>query len=148
MGLIRTSGLGRDLLIVDDDTTQVYLFRQMLRELGHAHRCHHAPNGIAALDFLYRKAPYKDAPRPELIILDINMPGMNGCEVLSKIKADPALRAIPIIMFSVGMSQDDVNRSYSAHANAYVRKPEDYEASLRVVDQIERFWCRTARLSG
>ena len=86
----------RDLLIVDDDPIQAYLFEKVLRELGLEHRCFHAPGGNQALDFLHRIVPFENAPRPALIVLDLNMPGMDGCSVLREIKADPDLRRIPV----------------------------------------------------
>lgn len=138
---------GRDLLIVDDDPAQASLFRHFLVALGHRHRCHHVASGLEALAFLHHASKYTGAPRPDLIILDLNMPGMNGCEVLSKIKSDPDLRPIPVIMFSSDIREQDVNRCYWEHANAYVRKPGDYDANLRVIEQIEHFWFRTAELA-
>src|SRR4051812_14235074 len=91
----------RRLLVVDDDFAQAYLFEESLKELGVAHECYLAVGGKQALDFLRQNHPYENAPQPELIILDIHMPGMNGCEVLRQIKADPILHRIPVIMFSL-----------------------------------------------
>lgn len=136
----------RDLLIVDDDAAQVLLFRYSLRELGYHHRCHHVPGGTEALDFLRRNRPYEDAPRPDLIILDVNMPGMNGCQVLAKIKSDPELSSIPVVMFSMGVSQSEINDCYAQHANAYVQKPIDFQANLSLLNDLEQFWFQIARL--
>ena len=144
----KPSALVRDLLIVDDDEIQVYLFKHFLSELGRRHRCHHAASGPEALNFLRRRGAYAEAPRPELIVLDVNMPGMDGCQVLSEIKGDPGLRSIPVVMFSLGEMPEDVGRCYHARANAYVRKPGDYDSCLHAIDQIERFWCQTVRLPG
>ncbi|MFL6450240.1 MAG: response regulator [Bryobacteraceae bacterium] len=138
----------RHLLIVDDDVAQVSLFRCLLRELGYDHRCHHVASGGQALDFLRGKHPYEDAPRPDLIILDVNMPGMNGCEVLSKIKSDPAFSSIPVVMFSVGISQAEINHCYAHHANAYVQKPLDYHSNLCLINELQQFWFQIARLPG
>jgi CheY-like chemotaxis protein len=136
----------RELLIVDDDAAQVLLFRYMLRELGYDHQCHHVASGTEALKFLRGEQPYADAPRPDLIILDVNMPGMNGCEVVSKIKEDPELNSIPVVMFSVGVSQSEINQCYAQHANAYIQKPIDYYSNLSVISGLEQFWFKTARL--
>jgi CheY-like chemotaxis protein len=136
----------RDLLIIDDDAAQVMLFRCLLRELGYEHQCHHVTSGTEALDFLRVKHPYQNAPRPDLIILDVNMPGMNGCEVLSMIKSDPDLSSIPVVMFSVGLSQAEINRCYEQHANAYLQKPLDYHSNLSLINDLEQFWFHTARL--
>ena len=136
----------RDLLIVDDDPIQMRIFRHLLEKLGCEHRCHSAENGLQALEFLRRQGAYLNAPRPELILLDLNMPGMNGCELLVQIKRDPELRSIPVIMFSSCSDDNDIGRCYWEHANAYVQKPRDYQATLRAVEYIERFWLRTATL--
>jgi CheY-like chemotaxis protein len=138
----------RDLLIIDDDTGQVRLFQALLTELALPHRCHHALTGADALRFLRRESIYRSAPRPELIVLDINMPGMDGCAVLEKIKEDPNLRVIPVIMFSLGTGEDEVEVCYRQQANAYIQKPQDYETSLRVVREIDQFWFHTATLPG
>jgi CheY-like chemotaxis protein len=138
----------RDLLIIDDDPGQAHLFRHLLQELGLQHRCHHAASGLEGLDFLRRRKAHGNAPRPELIILDFNMPGMNGCEVLSEIKGDPDLCCIPVIMFSAGIMEQDVSRCYAELANAYVQKPRDFETSLLVVKQIEHFWFHEVSLPG
>src|SRR5947209_6100251 len=89
-----------DLLIVDDDPDQERITRQLMRELHVSHRCHFVANGAAALKFLHQIAPFEHAPRPQLVLLDLNMPGMNGCEVLREVKDDPQLRTIPIIILS------------------------------------------------
>jgi two-component system, chemotaxis family, response regulator Rcp1 len=137
---------GRDLLIVDDDEAQACLFAHLLRKSGIPHRCHHATDGPKALEFLRRKGRYENAPKPQLIILDLNMPGMDGCAVLREIKADPELHCIPVIMFSLATCHDDFDRCYSERANACIRKPDDYEGTLNVVREIERFWFHTAQL--
>jgi CheY-like chemotaxis protein len=136
----------RDLLIVDDDASQARLFEILLRKLGAPHRCHYAPGGRQALDFLRRFGPYCNVPRPELIILDLNMPGLNGCAVLHEIKNDPQLQSIPVIIFSLGTGKPEIDECYSERANAYIQKPVDLEGSMRVVQQIVRFWFGVAAL--
>ena len=136
----------RDLLIVDDDASQARLFEHVLRQLGLPHRCHHSLSGTKALQFLRRQSEYSDAPRPELIILDVNMPDMDGCAVLREIKSDSNLRRIPVVMFSGGSNDDEIRRCYREHANAYVQKPVDFEANVCVVRAIERFWFDTVAL--
>ena len=137
---------GRDLLIVDDDESQALLFDILLEKLGLPHRCHHAASGRQALELLRGEADEKKIPRPDLIILDLNMPGMDGCAVLSAIKADPKLRCIPVIMFSLGNNKNEIGHCYHQRANAYVRKPIDYESTLDVIRQIDRFWFHIATL--
>jgi CheY-like chemotaxis protein len=138
--------LTRELLIVDDDEAQARLFAFSLEKLGIPHRCHFAFSGPEALEFLRRSGRYEHAPKPQLIILDVNMPGMDGCAVLREIKRDPQLRCIPVIMFSLATREDDFERCYREYANACIRKPDDYEGTLQVVREIERFWFHTVRL--
>ncbi len=137
-------GRVRDLLIVDDDPGQARLFTILLEELGVRHRCHHSPSGLEALNFLHRGPPFQNAMRPELIILDLHMPGMDGCAVLKAIKCDPDLRSIPVIMFSATDCQADFDRCYREQANACVRKARDYEGGIRIVREIEQFWLQVA----
>lgn len=138
----------RDLLIIDDDANQAKLFAFLLADVGHGHRCHHAISSAAALAFLRRQVPHENAPRPDLIILDLNMPGEDGCDALQIIKTDPELRNIPVIMFSASVDDRDVARCYDQHANAYIVKPVDLDTGLSVVRQIESFWFHTARLAA
>ena len=133
-----------DLLIVDDDIGQMRLLELLLRELGLAHRCHRALNGDAALSFLRKTPPYQDAPRPHLVLMDLNMPGMGGFEALRRIKSDPQLATIPVIILSSSRSAQDVDACYDNHANAYVVKPGDLDAAMAMVRSIDRFWCGTA----
>lgn len=133
-------GSSLDFLIVDDDVSQLYLVRALLADLGLSHRCHYASSGKVALDFLKRRAPFEQAPRPHLILLDLNMPGMNGCDVLRQIKTDVEFRSIPIIILSSSRSLADINACYEGHANAYLHKPFDLEGTRRILQDIDRFW--------
>ena len=135
-----------DLLIVDDDVAQLQLLQLLLKELGLPHHCHTVTNGADALDFLRRRPPYESAPRPHLILLDLNLPGKDGCEVLREIKSDPDLRMIPVIIFSQSTSGADVSACYIAKANAYVSKPTDLDSNIRIIEAIERFWLQNAQL--
>lgn len=135
-----------NLLIVDDDIGQVRLLEVLMKELNQPHRLHHVPDGTKALDFLYSRPPYELAPRPQLILLDLNMAGMNGCEVLREIKGDPELRAIPVIILSSSQSRTDIDACYGERANAYISKPSDLDSNLQLLREIDRFWMQTARL--
>ncbi len=137
-----------DLLIVDDDPAQLQLAQSLLAELGLPHRCHHASDGPKAIDFLQRKHPFEEAPRPHLILMDLNMPGMDGCEVLRRVKSDAQLCAIPVIMFSSSQALQDVNAAYCGRANAYICKPTELEANLTLFRDIVRFWAEVAVLPG
>ncbi len=127
------------LLIVDDDMGQVTLMKAMLEALGLGHQCEHVPNGVLALDHLRREPP-------DLVLLDFNLPGKNGCEVLAEIKSDPQLRSIPVIMFSTSRSKEDVQACYERHANAYVRKAGSLDEAMRIVKAIDQFWMQTVEL--
>ncbi len=133
-------GRSFDLLIVDDDTGRVSLLQTLIQDMGLSHRCHCCRNGEEALEFLYRRAPFQQAPRPDLVLLDLNMPGMDGCEVLRRIKSDDQLRSIPVVMLSSSRSERDVEACYSAHANAYIRKPMDLEGNMAVLRHLNDFW--------
>lgn len=145
MEAVSPIGRTRNLLIVDDDLAQAYLFEQLLSEIGPAHTCQCAASGAQALHFLRRRHPYENAPRPELIILDVHMPGIDGCEVLREIKGDPDLCCIPVIMFSLG-GTNEFDDCYRDQANACVQKPVDLDGTVRVVREIEKFWCQTVQL--
>jgi|tagenome__1003787_1003787.scaffolds.fasta_scaffold20348797_1 CheY-like chemotaxis protein len=129
-----------DLLAVDDDAAQVLLLGVLLQEMDLSHRYHHCSSGAEALDFLHRRPPFENAPRPHLILLDLNMPGMSGCEVLRHVKSDPELRSIPVVMLSTSRSLDDVQACYTSHANAYIRKPTDLAGNLAMLRHLDQFW--------
>lgn len=117
--------------------------------LGHLHLphgCYYASSGPSALDFLKQRPPFESVPRPDLILLDLNMPGMSGSEVLHQVKSDPALRSIPVIMVSGSLASNDVQTCYKEHANAYISKPPDMESTLKLLQDIHRFWADTALL--
>ncbi|HEX4772864.1 MAG TPA: response regulator [Bryobacteraceae bacterium] len=129
-----------DLLIVDDDPGQLRILESSLRELGLLHKCHHCDSGQKALDFLHRRAPFEGTPRPHLILLDFNMPDMDGCEVLRQVKSDPGLRSIPVVMMSSSRALRDINACYTEYANAYVSKPPDLEGNLDLLRHLDQFW--------
>ncbi|MDG4751591.1 response regulator [Micromonospora sp. WMMD718] len=134
------------MLLVEDDPADVALIEDTFATHALAVELHHVPDGVAAMAFLRREGRYADASRPELILLDLNMPRMSGREVLTAIKADPWLKTIPVVVFTTSTVDTDVLASYTAHANAYVTKPIDLDDFERVVGQIYRFYGRTARL--
>lgn len=135
-----------ELLIVDDDLGQVVLIKELLSVLGLSHHLHHVQDGLLALQFLRAEAPYQNAPRPHLILLDLNLPGKHGCEVLQEIKSDPALRSIPVIIMSTSRSSEDIQACYHSHANAFISKAADLDAAIQVVSAIDRFWLQTVEL--
>jgi two-component system, chemotaxis family, response regulator Rcp1 len=134
------------ILLVEDSPADVRLIREAMRESTIVHEFHVAPDGIEAMAYLWRTGPYQGAPRPQMIILDLNMPRRDGRQVLSDIKADPNLRRIPVVVMSSSGSDEDIVRAYDAHANCYIRKPIDFSQFRDVVRQIEGFWLSAARL--
>jgi CheY-like chemotaxis protein len=134
------------LLLVEDDPGDVTMTREALSEAKVLHDLHVVDNGEAAIAFLRQEAPYTDAPRPDLIFLDLNLPRMDGREVLALVKSDASLRSIPLVVLTTSDSQDDIARSYDLHANAYVTKPVGLESFLTAVQQIDHFFLAVASL--
>ena len=135
-----------DILLVEDNPADVRLVREALREAGIVCRLHAAADGEEALAFLRRQGACRDAPHPQLVLLDLNLPRKSGHEVLAELKDDPDLRHIPVIVLTSSRADEDVLRSYDLHANAYISKPAEFEGFIRAVRSIESFWLITARL--
>ena len=104
------------------------------------------PDGVEAMAFLHREGPYADAPRPNLILLDLNLPKKDGREVLAEIKADPDLKRIPVVILTTSRAEEDIARTYDLHANCYITKPVDLDKFLEVVRSIEDFWLAFVQL--
>jgi two-component system, chemotaxis family, response regulator Rcp1 len=128
------------LLVVDDSPADAALLRRLLNVIDRPHEVYFASDGVDALDFLCCRGPYVDAPRPNLILLDVYMPRMNGHEVLAQIKSDPELSMIPVIMLSTSVAPDDIRKAYQAHANCYVQKPGSLASAEKLIQAIEAFW--------
>jgi chemotaxis family two-component system response regulator Rcp1 len=136
------------ILAADDDPVAVNLLRALMKNLHCRNELHIVRDGAEALDFLQGRAPYAHAPRPDLVLLDMNMPRLNGLETLTAIKNDPELCLIPVIILSASDSPDDVKKSYQAHANGYVQKPIDLERSVKLIQAVEAFWVDFALLAS
>jgi|HubBroStandDraft_1064217.scaffolds.fasta_scaffold04976_6 chemotaxis family two-component system response regulator Rcp1 len=128
------------ILVVDDDPAGARVLQEVMKNLQRPYELHYVSDGGEALDFLHRRRAYLDAPRPDLVLLDVNMPRLSGLETLSAIKSDPELCVIPIIMLSTSNSPKDVRNSYQAHANGYVQKPTSLESTMKLVQALESFW--------
>jgi len=137
-----------DLLLIEDDPGDVVMTREALSGAKVLHNLHVIENGESAVAFVKQQGQYADAPRPDLIFLDLNLPRLDGREVLALIKADESLRQIPVVILTTSDAEEDIARSYDLHANAYVTKPVDFEAFMRVVRQVEDFFLSVARLPG
>lgn len=134
------------VLVADDDPGDVLLIEEALERSGHAQVVHIAGDGHDAVAFLRRTGPYRDAPRPDVILLDLNMPRMNGRQVLAEIKTDPLLRSIPILVFTTSQDPQDIAASYDLHANAYITKPINLDEFTTAIEGIGDFFTRTVAL--
>jgi two-component system, chemotaxis family, response regulator Rcp1 len=129
-----------EVLLVEDDPGDVILTQEGLRASKLHINLHVVDNGEKALAFLHREPPYEDAPRPGLIILDLNLPRVNGMEVLKEIKSSDEMRTIPTVILTTSRAEEDVVRSYKLGANCYVSKPLNLDEFVKVVGSIENFW--------
>lgn len=141
-----SAGRTRHLLVVEDDPGDVLLTREALAGSTTPLDVHVVDDGEAAVDFLRRVGGHRDAPRPDLVLLDLNLPRLDGREVLARIKSDPGLRSIPVVVLTTSKAAEDVRRSYELHANAFVTKPAELDRFLSVVRQVGEFFLTVVRL--
>jgi CheY-like chemotaxis protein len=135
-----------DILLVEDDPGDVLMTREAFEHHKIRNALHVVSDGVEALRFLRREDPFREAPRPGLILLDLNLPRKDGREVLGEIKQDPRLRTIPVVVLTTSEAEEDILRSYDLHANAYVTKPVDFEKFVEVVRKIDDFWVTVVQL--
>lgn len=135
-----------DVLLVEDDPGDALMTQEAFEHHKIRNQLHVVRDGVEALEFLRREGQYEDAPRPGLILLDLNLPKMDGREVLAEIKADEALRPIPVVVLTTSEAEEDILRSYNLHANAYVTKPVDFDRFIEVVRQIDDFFVTVVKL--
>lgn len=135
-----------EVLLVEDDQGDILLTKEAFDLNKVRNRLNVVNDGEQAMAYLRRDAPYTDAPRPDLILLDLNLPRMGGLEVLAEVKADAALRTIPVVVLTTSEAEEDILHSYRLHANAYVSKPVDFEQFIRVVRQIDDFFVTVVKL--
>jgi CheY-like chemotaxis protein len=135
-----------EVLLVEDDPGDVLLIREAFEDNKVANRLHVVADGVEALEFMRRENGNEDAPRPDLVLLDLNLPRKDGREVLAEAKADDDLRSIPIVVLTTSQAEEDVLRSYDLHANAYVTKPVDFDRFIGVVRQIDQFFVSVVKL--
>ncbi|MGW5160716.1 response regulator [Nonomuraea wenchangensis] len=141
-----SEGRAIEVLLVEDDQGDILLTREAFDLNKVRNRLHVVNDGEQAVAFLRREGGYADVPCPDLILLDLNLPRMSGLEVLSEIKADPALATIPVVVLTTSEAEEDILHSYRLHANAYVTKPVDFEQFIRVVRQIDDFFVTVVKL--
>ncbi|MCK9795551.1 response regulator [Isoptericola sp. 4D.3] len=137
---------GIEVLLVEDDPGDVLMTREAFEEHKVANRLSVVADGVSAMAFLRKEGEHAEAPTPDLILLDLNLPRMDGREVLAAVKADERLRHIPVVVLTTSEAEEDVLRSYSLHANAYVTKPVDFDRFIQVVRQIDDFFVTVVRL--
>jgi two-component system response regulator len=129
-----------DILLVEDNADHVELIVKALRDNNVLSEVHVATSGEEAMDFLYRHGAYVDAARPGLILLDIKLPGMDGIEFLRRIKADPELKLIPVVVLSTSGGEKDIIKGYCCGANSFIVKPVDFEHFVKVIKQVKLYW--------
>lgn len=135
-----------EILLVEDNPSDVFLTREAFRE-GHIHhRLSVVEDGEEAIRFLRREGRYKDAPRPDFILLDLNLPRMDGREVLAELKGDPVLKFIPVIVLTTSEADADISKAYKLHANCYLTKPIQVDEFLTKIKMVEDFWLSVVRL--
>lgn len=137
-----------NVLLVEDNPGDVRLTREALKDAKMHLNLHVASDGMEAMEFLRREGRYHDSPRPDLVLLDLNLPRKDGRAVLEEIKTDDALKSIPVVVLTTSSSDVDIQRSYMLHANCYIAKPVDMEGFLTVVRSIDDFWLSVVKLPG
>jgi CheY-like chemotaxis protein len=134
------------ILLVEDNPGDVRLTREALKEGKICNNLTVAEDGVEAMRILRREGKFSDAPRPDLVLLDLNLPRKDGREVLAELKEDPELRRIPVVVLTTSKSEEDILRSYDLHANCYITKPVDLPQFLSVLNAVEEFWVTIVRL--
>ena len=134
-----------EILIVEDNDGDVVLFERAFESVKSGKKLQFVSDGEEALNFLYRKKGYESAHRPDLVLLDLNIPKINGREVLKVIKSDPDLKAIPVVIFTSSLAIKDITECYNLHANSYVIKPMDYFSFEETVRKLGEFWLDTVK---
>lgn len=140
------NGSAINILMVEDNPGDARLTEEALKESKLANNLYHAKDGVEAMDFLRRKGDYAKAPRPDIVLLDLNLPRKDGREVLAELKQSPDLKRIPVVILTTSEAEQDILKSYELHANCYVTKPVDLDKFTRIVGVIEDFWLSIVKL--
>ncbi len=135
-----------EILLVEDSLSDAELARESLEDGQFTHRVHVVRDGVGAMDFLHRRGKYEQAPRPQLIFLDLNLPKKNGREVLAEIKTDPQLKLIPVVVWTTSDADADILTSYELQANCYLSKPVELDRFLTLMQTIKDFWLGAVKL--
>ncbi|WP_013322234.1 response regulator [Gloeothece verrucosa] len=134
------------ILLVEDSKADIRLIQEALKTSSTEHTLMIARDGVEAMDYLRQEGEYKEAIRPNLILLDLNLPKKDGREVLAEIKADPTLKRIPVVVLSTSRNEEDIDHSYELHVNCFISKSRNLSELFRIVKEIETFWLTTATL--
>ncbi len=145
---MNTEQVGRpiEILLVEDNPGDARLALEALKEAKVRNNLNRVENGVRAMDYLYRKGEYSEKPRPDVILLDLNLPKKDGREVLEEIKSDPQLKRIPVVILTISEDEQDILESYDKHVNCYITKPLELDEFLKVVKSIEDFWLTIVKL--
>ena len=135
-----------EILLVEDNPGDVRLTAEALRENKFRNKLNVVGDGVEAMAYVRREGKYSDAPRPDLILLDLNLPKKDGREVLAEIKTDEDLKRIPVVILTTSKAEEDIIKTYNHHANCYVTKPVDLEQFIKLVKSIEEFWLTIVKL--
>lgn len=135
-----------EILLVEDNPGDVRLAREALKENKVENNLHIVEDGVSAMEFLRKQGKYQNAARPDLILLDLNLPKKDGREVLAEIKADNDLKRIPVVMLTISKAEEDILRAYNLHVNCYITKPIDLDQFIKVVRSVEDFWLTIVKL--
>ncbi|MEO0082331.1 MAG: response regulator [candidate division WOR-3 bacterium] len=144
----RRNGRPIEILLVEDNAGDVRLTREALNEAKVRNNLSVVHDGVEAMSFLLRTGQYCSAPRPDIVLLDLNLPRKDGRAVLAEVKAHPDLRRIPVVILTTSKAEEDILKTYDLHANCFVTKPVDFEQFIKVIQSIENFWLEVVKLPG
>jgi CheY-like chemotaxis protein len=148
MSSVENGSRAIEILLVEDNPGDARLTIEAMREAKLGNRIHVVEDGVEAMAYLRREGAYSAMPRPDLILLDLNLPRKDGRDVLAEVKADPGLRRIPVVVLTTSRAEEDVLRAYDLHANCFVTKPVGLEQFMSVIKQIDEFWIKVVILPG
>lgn len=134
------------IFLVEDNKADIRLIQEALKTSLLPHQVITVRDGVEAMNYLHQEGEYANAPRPDLILLDLNLPRKDGREVLAEIKSDPQLKRIPVVILTTSKNQDDIFHSYDLHANCYITKPRNLSQLFQIIQSIEKFWFSTVTL--
>lgn len=135
-----------EILLVEDNPADIRLYEEALKESNVLSNLNKVKDGQEALDFIFKKNSFQDVVTPDIIVLDLNLPKVNGKDVLKVIKNDPVVKKIPVVILTSSKSEEDISRSYELHANSYITKPLDFNQFIKIIEQINQFWLSTVDL--